>query len=116
MIIKKTRNNNEAGLALLALIAIMLILGIVGYTFVSIISTERIASGTQYNSIKAFYITEGALEIGKKYISDQNGVTPDLAPDLALFLNEPLGAGKFKLSIHWPDSGFITLNAIANVD
>ena len=55
----------EDGFALLALLAVMIILGIVDYTFVNIISTERAASGMQYNSVKAFHITEGGLEVGR---------------------------------------------------
>ncbi len=116
---KRTRkNNHEAGLALLALLAIMIILGIVGYTFVNIISTEQIISGAQYNSTKAFYITEGALEIGKKYVFDQEGVTPDWAPDADIFDDEPLGDGTFDLRMYWPDNPgeFINFTATAEVD
>ncbi|MDP8215073.1 MAG: hypothetical protein RAO92_04095 [Candidatus Euphemobacter frigidus] len=111
--------NSENGLALVALIAIMLIIGIVAYTFVNIISTQLISQEAPFNSIKSFYITEGALEIGKKYISDQNGTRPaGWPPDtvIPLYDDEPMGDGTFDLSINWPATGSITLNATANVD
>jgi len=112
-----TTTNSENGLALVALIAIMLIIGIVAYTFVNIISTQLETQEAPFSSIKSFYITEGALEIGKKYISDQNGVPPGWAPDVfQLFDDEPMGDdGTFDLTITWPASGSITLNATGNV-
>ena len=109
--------HSENGLVLVALIAIMLIIGIVAYTFVNIISTQLETQAAPFNSVKAFYITEGALEIGKKYISDQNGVPPGWAPgSLMLFDDESMGDGTFDLTINWPATGSITLNAIGNVN
>ena len=103
---------------LLALVGIILILGIVGYTFVSIVSTERKASVGVYNSMKAFYINEGALEIAKKYIHDQNAIAPDWAPNTDLFVDEVMGDGTFDLSMYWPanPSEFINFTAVAEVD
>ena len=102
--------HHESGMLLLALVAIMLILGIVGYTFVSIVSTERKATVVVYSSTKAFYINEGVSEIIKKYISDQNAVTPDWAPNTDLFVDEPMGEGTFWVNMTWPvaDSTTIT--------
>ena len=110
--------HHESGMMLLALVAIMLILGIVGYTFVSIVSTERKASVGMYSSMKAFYINEGVLEIAKKYIHDQNGVAPAWAPDADLFINEAMGDGTFDLSMYWPanPSEFINFTAVAEVN
>ena len=95
---------------LMALVAIILILGIVGYTFVSIVSTERKATVGVYSSMKAFYINEGALEIAKKYIYDQGGVKPDWAPNTDLYVNCPLGYGAFWVNMTWPNSGSITIS------
>ena len=101
---------------LMALVAIILILGIVGYTFVSIVSTERKAMVGVYSSIKAFYITEGTLEIAKKYIYDQGGVKPDWAPNTDLYVNWPLGDGTFWVNMTWPDSGSIIISVGADVN
>lgn len=103
---------------LVALIAVMIILGIVGYTFVSIISTEMEATGGSYSSVKAFYINEGALEIAKKYIHDQEAVAPAWAPDTELFVGEVMGDGTFDLSMYWPlsPSEFINFTASADVN
>ena len=109
-------DHQETGLVLLALIAIMLILGIIGYTFVSIVSTERESAAAPYDSIKAIYITEGALEIGKKYISDQGGVSPNWAPNTDLYVNWPLGDGAFWINMTWPATGSITLSVTGNVN
>ena len=112
-----TIKNSENGLVLVALIAIMLIIGIIAYTFVNIISTNLETQEAPFSSIKSFYITEGALEIGKKYISDQNGVPPGWAPGISqLFVDELMGDGTFDLTITWPATGSITLNATANVN
>jgi len=110
--------HHESGMMLMALVAIILILGIVGYTFVSIVSTERKATVGVYSSMKAFYINEGALEIAKKYIHDQNGVTPGWAPDTDLFMDEVMGDGTFDLSMYWPanPAEFINFTATAEVD
>lgn len=64
----KTR---ELGLALISLVFLMLVLGVIAYAFIGILSTHRLSSIELTNSLKAFYISEGALEIGKKQLADQ---------------------------------------------
>jgi hypothetical protein len=106
----------ESGLALIALVAIIVILGVVSYTFVSIISSHRLASTEPYKALKALYITEGALEIGKKYVSDRGGTAPPWAPDTVLFNHQSMGDGNFTLAVHWPTgSTFVNFTALAEV-
>ena len=96
---KQTIRYPEAGLALISLVIVMLILGVVAYTFVTIISTHRYGFGVTESSLKAFYITEGALEIGKKYVVDRWATETDvpLGANFTIFINEPLGDGTFSL-------------------
>ena len=112
----KIYRNNETGLALIALVAIIVILGVISYAFVNIVSRHRLASTEPYKALKAFYITEGALEIGKKYVSDQGGTAPPWAPDTVLFNHQTMGDGTFTLAIHWPTgSTFVNFTASAEV-
>lgn len=116
--LKKTTNYSESGLALVSLIIVMLILGVVGYTFLTIISTHRYGFTVTESSLKAFYITEGGLEIGKKYIVDRwaTETTVALGADFTIFTNEPMGDGTFSLWVTESDVGFVTFTATANVN
>ncbi len=106
------RKNQERGFSLIALVIIILILGVVAYSFVGIISTHRLSTIEIYNSTKAFYLSEAALEVGKKYLSDQVGGPPDWAPHTVLYSNEPLGDGSYSLTVYWDQaSGFFSFTA-----
>lgn len=107
---------NEHGMALVGLVIIIVILAIVAYGLVASMTAHQQTSSLPFNSLKAFYLSEGALEIGKKYIVDQEGETPGWAPDTDLFIDEPLGDGTINLAIHW-ESGvtFVTFTASASV-
>lgn len=111
------RFDAEKGLALLALIVLMLILGLVAYTFVSIVSTHRYGSQIPNTSLQAFYITEGALEIGKKFVKDRWGTGTDvpLGADFTIFTDEPMGDGTFSVWASESDLGFATFTAAGNV-
>lgn len=95
---------SERGVALLGAIAVIVILGLITLAFVAQMTAHRQTASTPVRSLKAFYISEGALEIGKKYIFDQQGVSPAWAPVTDLFVDEPLGEGTFSLNIYWEDS------------
>ncbi|MEA1928192.1 MAG: hypothetical protein U9N73_08280 [Candidatus Auribacterota bacterium] len=116
--LKHIINRPESGLALISLIIVMLILGVVAYTFVTIISTHRTGFPVTESSLKAFYITEGALEIGKKYVADRwaTETTVALGPDFCIFTNESLGDGTFSLWVTESDVGFVTFTATADVN
>ncbi len=109
--------HQEAGIALIALLAIMLILGVVTYAFVSIISTHRYSSIAAYSSLKTRYITEGALQIGKKYVRDRwsTGTTVPLGANFTILTDEPLGDGTFSVWVSETDIGFATFTAYATV-
>ena len=115
--IKQRINYQESGLALVSLIIVMLILGVVAYTFVSIVSTHRTGFPVTESSLKAFYITEGALEIGKKYVADRWGTETDVAmgANFTIFTNETLGDGTFSLWVTQSEVNFVTFTANANV-
>lgn len=98
-----SRQKQESGFSLIALIAIMLILGVVAYAFVGIISTHRLSSIELYNSMKAFYLAEAGLELGKKYLTEL-GEKPAWAPHTLLYSNEPLGEGTFSLEVYLDQS------------
>jgi len=107
----------ENGLALISLVIIMLILGVVAYTFVNIISTHKYGFGVSESSLKAFYITEGALEIGKKYVADRwaTETTAVMGANFTIFTNETLGDGTFSLWVTQSEVNFVTFTANANV-
>lgn len=110
------KRRSERGVALLGAIAVIIILGLITLAFVAQMTTHRQTSSTPINSLKAFYLSEGALEIGKKYIFDQQGVAPAWAPGTELFVDEPLGDGTFSLSIYWEeDSTFASFTASATL-
>jgi hypothetical protein len=109
--------NREHGLALISLVIIMLILGVIAYAFVGIISVHRFSSIQLTNSIKSFYISEGALEMGKKFLSDQAGGPPSWAPHTILYSNEPLGDGYFSLEVTWDESsGFYSFTSSGEIN
>ena len=116
---KQTIRHSEAGLALISLIIVMLILGVVAYTFVSIISTHRYGFGVTESSVKAFYIKEGAFQLGQKYIKDLGD--PDEYYTLVnydIFVYEPMGDGTFSVWVSQTDVGgrrYSDFNATANV-
>ena len=93
---------------MIALIAVMGVLGVVAYTFISIISTQRYVEVAQYNAMKAFYIAEGAVPIGKKYYFNWYKET-DAPPAWAVattgyhrfYDDKDLGDGTFDLWVHW---------------
>ena len=113
-----TNRHSQTGLVLISLIIIMLILGVVAYTFVRIISTHRTGLQATESSLKAFYITEGALEIGKIFMANRWGTGTDvpLGTNINIFSNEPLGDGTFSLWITEANVGFVTFTATASVD
>ena len=101
---KPTIRYQESGLALISLIIVMLILGVVGYTFVSIISTHRFGFKTAESSMKAFYIKEGAFQLGKKYINDLGDpIDYPVLENYPLFTDEPMGDGTFSIWITQTD-------------
>ena len=116
---KQTIRSTEAGLALISLIIVMLILGVVAYTFVTIISTHLYGFGVTESSIKAFYIKEGAFQLGQKYIKDLGD--PDTyypLVDYRIFNDEPMGDGTFSVWVTQTDVGGIRwseMTAQANV-
>jgi len=116
---KMTIRHRESGLALISLIIVMLILGVVGYTFVSIISTHRYGFGVTESSMKAFYIKEGAFQLGQKYIKDLGD--PDeyyVLVDYAIFVDAPMEDGTFSVWVSQTDVGgrrYSDFNATANV-
>jgi len=115
-----TIQHRESGLALISLIIVMLILGVVAYTFVSIISTHRYGFGVTESSVKAFYIKEGAFQLGQKYCSDRNPVADyDPQVNFRLFTDEPMGDGTFSVWVSQTDdpSGirWTTFSTTANV-
>ena len=117
---KQTIRSSEAGLALISLVFVMLILGVVAYTFVSIISTHRYGFGVTESSIKAFYIKEGAFQLGQKYIKDLGDPdTYDPLVDERIFTDEPMGDGTFSVWVSQTDdpSGirWTTFSTTANV-
>jgi len=114
---KQITNYQESGLALISLVFVMLILGVIAYTFVTIISTHRYGFTVTESSLKTFYITEGALEIGKKYVVDRwaTETTVALGANFTIFTNESLGDGTFSLWVTESDVGFVTFTANANV-
>jgi len=112
----RTPAGKEQGLALLAVIAIIIILGVVASAFVTQIIAHRQTAASPLNSLKAFYLSEGALEIGKKYIVDREGQEPAWSPTTELFVDEALGEGTFSLSINWESgSTFVSFTASAAV-
>ena len=114
-----TIRHRESGLALISLIIVMLILGVVAYTFVSIISTHRYGFGVTESSVKAFYIKEGAFQLGQKYIKDLGDPDEYYAlVDYAVFVDEPMGDGTFSVWVSQTDVGgrrYSDFNATANV-
>jgi len=107
----------EKGLALLALIVIMLILGLVAYTFVNIVSTHQYASQVPHTSLQAFYLTEGALEIGKKYV-DQIWDSQSYPTwyNQTLYYEVPLGDGTFSVWVTGTSmDGFVEFDASGDV-
>jgi|GEM_PF-799308 len=116
---KSTIQYRESGLALISLIIVMLILGVVAYTFVSIISTHRFGFGVTESSLKAFYIKEGAFQLGQKYVKDL-GDPEDYDPlvNFAIFTDEAMGDGTFSVWLTQTDVGgrrYSDFNATANV-
>ncbi len=107
----------EKGLALLALIILMLILGVVAYTFVNMIATTQSSAVFTNRSLEAFYITEGALDIGKKYVAVYwaTGTTVPLGMDFCIFTDEPLGKGTFSVWVNMSDITYATFTASGNV-
>lgn len=93
---------------MIALIAVMMVLGVVAYTFISILTTQCYVEVAQYDAMKAFYIAEGAVPIGKKYYFNWYSQT-QAAPAWAeattgyyLFYDDKtLGDGAFDLWVHW---------------
>jgi hypothetical protein len=116
---KMTIRHRESGLALISLIIVMLILGVVAYTFVSIISTHRYGFGVTESSVKAFYIKEGAFQLGQKYIKDLGDPDEYYAlVDFAIFIDEPMGDGTLSVWVSQTDVGgrrYSDFNATANV-
>jgi hypothetical protein len=116
---KQINRSPEAGLALISLVFVMLVLGVVAYTFVSIISTHRYGFGVTESSIKAFYIKEGAFELGQKYIKDLGD--PDeyyVLVNYAIFIDEPMGDGTFSVWVTQTDverRRYSEITATANV-
>ncbi len=101
----RINRGRETGIALLALIFIILALGLVAYTFVNILSSHRIAGPGTASTMKAFYLKEGALEIGQQYVADYwaTGTTVPLGENVAIFPDEPLGDGHFSLWVTMTD-------------
>jgi hypothetical protein len=112
-------------MAILALISVMVVVGLLAAALVTIVSTHRYSSAVPDSSVKAFYIAEGGLEIGKKYVSamwDAHS-TPSWAEDIEeyyyLYVNEPLGDGTFDLGIHWGtdiEEGFASFVSYGHVN
>ncbi len=113
---QQSSKDRQEGMALLGVVAIIIILSLVTLAFIAQITAHHQTSSNPVNSLKAFYISEGALEIGKKYIVDQEGNTPDWSPYTELFADEALGDGTFSLSIFWEDgTTFVSFTAEADV-
>ncbi len=110
--------NREAVVLLLALVFIILILGIAAYTFVSVVSTHRLAAPATVNTMKALYIKEAAFEIGHKYVAEYwaTGTTVPLGQDIAVFSNEPLGDGHFSLWVTMTDIRVADFRVSATVE
>jgi len=93
--------------------------GVVGYTFVTIISTHRYGFGVTESSIKAFYIKEGAFQLGQKYIKDLGDPDEYYAlVDEPIFIDEPMGDGTFSVWVTQTDVGgrrYSEITATANV-
>ncbi len=109
----------QQGLALISLVIIMLVLGVIAYAFVGIISSHHFSTVEIYNSTRAFYISEGALQLGKKVISDEvaSGNISSWGSHTVLFTDEPLGEGTFSLSVFWDQgSDFFTFTASARIN
>ena len=116
---KPTTRYPEAGLALISLVIVMLILGVVAYTFVTIISTHRYGFVVTESSLKAFYIKEGAFQIGHKYINDL-GDPADYSPrvNFAILTDASMGDGTFSIWVSQTDVGgrrYSNFTATANV-
>ncbi|MFH1039074.1 MAG: hypothetical protein V1789_10460 [PVC group bacterium] len=107
----------ERGLALLSLIIIMLILGVVAYTFVNMITTTQSSAVFANKSLGAFYITEGALQIGKKYVAEYwaTETTVPLGMDFCIFSDEPLGNGTFSVWVNMSEITYATFTASGSV-
>lgn len=95
----------------------MLVLGLVAYTFVSIVSTHRHAAAVPHSSLKAFYISEGALEIGKKFVADRWATETDviLGTSFAIYTDQTLGEGTFAVWVTETDLGFATFTSYGYV-
>ena len=100
---REATNQGEPGLALIALLVIVLVLGVIVYAFSSMIASHQMAAESGYNAMKAFYIKEGALELGMKFVVDRWAAAESydsyeqLGADYLIFDNEPMGEGTFSI-------------------
>ncbi len=110
----RINRGRERGIALLALIFIILALGLVAYTFVNILSSHRIAGPGTASTMKAFYLKEGALEIGQRYVAEcwAAGTAPALGE---VFPERPAGDGVISLWVTGADLLSVDLEAEATV-
>lgn len=97
----------QSGMAILALVSVMVVVGLLAAAMIAIVSEHQYSASVPDSSMKAFYLAEGGLEIGKKFVSVMwdAGTDPSWAGSTDgyyfLYLGEPLGDGTFDLGVHW---------------
>lgn len=97
------KRRNENGLALIGLMVIILVLGVIVYAFSTMVASHQMSAESGYNAMKAFYIKEGALELGMKFVVDRWAEAEDcasytpLGENYAIFSEEEMGEGTFSV-------------------
>ncbi len=119
------RSKPTAGMGIIVILAVIVVVGLLAGALVTIVSTHQTALSVPDQSVKAFYLAEGGLEVGKKYVSVMWDAKTD--PSWAgstdgyyfLYMGEPLGEGTFDLGVHWgigTEEGFASFVSYGHVD
>ncbi len=104
------RKHREDGLTLIVLVFIIVVVGLVGYSLVTIVSAHRLSAVELYQSARAFYLAEAALETGKLTVFRQG------APTSGTISDQPLGDGFYDLHTHYEEgAGFVDFTAVGKV-
>ena len=119
------RSVSSSGMGIIVILAVIVVVGLLAGALVTIVSTHRRALSVPDQSVKAFYLAEGGLEIGKKYVSvmwdDHSDPSWAGSTDgyYFLYIGEPLGEGTFDLGVHWgtgTEEGFASFVSYGHVE
>lgn len=117
--------SRSSGMGIIVILAVIVVVGLLAGALVTIVSTHRVSLSVPDQSVKAFYLAEGGLEVGKKYVSVMWDAKTE--PSWAgstdgyyfLYVGEPLGEGTFDLGVHWgtgTEEGFASFVSYGHVD